>query len=43
MKNKQFKRIVSLLLAVIVICSMSAVAMADTKTVSVVVKSGDTL
>lgn len=43
MKNKQFKRIVSLVLAVIVICSMSVVAMADTKTVSVVVKSGDTL
>ena len=43
MKNKQFKRIVSLLLAVIVICSVSVVAMADTKTVSVVVKSGDTL
>ena len=43
MKNKQFKRIVSLVLAVIVICSVSVVAMADTKTVSVVVKSGDTL
>lgn len=43
MKNKNLKRIVSLTLAVIVICSMSANAMADTRTVSVVVKSGDTL